>query len=107
MSILTIPITPELLNYRFRIDLDGTTYTLAIRYNTRENRWFLDVATAAGVLILSGIKVLLNVNLIERFAQSELPPGNLFILNSDEDSEVEPGLLDFGVNTLLLYEEAI
>ena len=106
MAIVVIPVNPGLLNYEFRIDLDGVTYTLGIRFNSREDRWFLDVKDASETPIILGIKVILNVDLIGRFQQAELPSGELFVLNSDSDEEVEPGAGDLGENTLLLYNEA-
>ena len=106
MAIKIIPITPALLNYGFRIDLDGTTYTLIIKFNSREGRWFLHVGDSAGTLIVTSTKVVLNVDLLDIYQQPGLPPGSLFILNSDSDSEIEPGQNDLGINTLLLYDEA-
>lgn len=106
MAIKVIPINPDLLNYEFRVDLDGVVYTLAVRYNSREGRWFLDIKDASNVPITMSIKIVLNVELIRIYQQPELPPGSLFVLNSDSDSEVEPSLNDLGINTLLLYQEA-
>lgn len=104
MAILEIPKLPS-SNYEFRIDLEGSTYNLSLKYNKRENRWYLNIKDEQDNPIVMGIKMVLNTSLVERFQDDRLPPGTLFLLNQT-DINVDPGLEDFGTEIILLYEES-
>ena len=104
MAILEIPILDS-TNYSFRIDLEGSTYNLALKYNQREDRWYLDISDEQDNPIVLGIKLVLNTSLVERFQDSRLFPGTLF-LSSQTDLNTAPGLLDLGSNIKLLYDES-
>ena len=105
MSFIVIPTRSDIPNYEQRITLNGTQYVLSFRYNTRTDRWILDIKTSADEYIIMGIPILLGTGLIDRFVDDRLPPGYLFAINL-EDEFAEGGAEDLGQNLLLIYEEA-
>ena len=105
MALIKIPIDPLRANYSFKIDLEGTTYTLSFRYNTRDTVWVMDIADEGENIILSGITLLLGTILLERFPNSNIPPGDFFIL-SLEDETSEATRENLGIDVLLMYEES-
>lgn len=106
MALKKIPLTSDFPNYEIRIELDGVVFNMAFRYNTREGRWFMDIKDASDVMLVAGIKLILGVQLIERFQDIRLPFGSLFMINEDNSTE-EPGRSNLGINALMLYEEAL
>ncbi|MEW5804663.1 MAG: hypothetical protein AB1847_21445 [bacterium] len=105
MSLRQLPVRADTANYEFKIELDGTRYILAFRFNTRAGRWIMDVKTGQGVMLVAGIALLAGVDLLAQFrAYDGVPQGNLFLLNI-EDENISPGRNDLGANVLLLYRE--
>lgn len=105
MAIKQIAVVSSIPNYEFKTDLDGVTYTLSFRYNSRMDRWIMDIKTEDDDPIIMGIPILLGVSLIKRFADSRLPAGDIFAI-SVGTTTAEAGKEDLGENVLLLYQEA-
>jgi hypothetical protein len=105
MAIKEIAVVSSIPNYEFKTDLDGVTYTLAFRYNSRMDRWIMDIKTEDDDPIIMGIPILLGVSLVKRFADSRLPAGDIFAISTGTTTS-EAGKEDLGENVLLLYQEA-
>jgi hypothetical protein len=101
MALITIPLRNDIPDYEFKVDLDGTTYTLTIRYNTRLATWIMDLKTEQDESIVLGVPLLLGTILLERFPDSRVPPGDLFLINI-EDETAEATRDNLGENVLLL-----
>jgi len=100
-----IPVRADLPAYTFQIDLEGKLYTFTFRYNERMDRWLMDIADENENPLLSGIVILTDYNLIERFKDDALPPGEFFAL--DESGEQKyAGREDLGNDIKLFYVEA-
>ena len=106
MAIKEIPLRNDILHYDFRVDLDGETFTLTLRYNVRMARWILDIADSDAVPLAVGIPLLLGITLTGRFKIEALPAGHLFLINL-QDANTEATEDDIGDNSKLLYSEAI
>jgi hypothetical protein len=106
MALVKIPIDPLRANYSMKLDLDGVTYTLSFRYNTRFAFWSMDIADAGETMILSSIPLLLGTIFLNKFPNSNIPQGELFMLNLENENE-EATRDNFGIDALLMYEEAI
>ncbi len=105
MANLVMPIRNDLAAYTFQIDLEGTIYTFTFRYNERMDRWLMDIADANEETIITGIVVLTEWLLIDRFKDDRLPPGNFLAI--DESGEQKyPGREDFGQDVKLFYVES-
>lgn len=104
MALLKLPLRSDIPKYEFRIDLDGVTYTLAFRFNFRMTRWIMDLKTENNIPVIMGIPVLIGTDILERYQSSDLPPGNLFAVNLEDDF-VEAGEDDLGNNVIIMYNE--
>ncbi len=105
MAILEIPVRADDFHYQFRVDLDGVTYILVMRFNKRADRWIMDIMTGGEEMIVAGVPLLLGTSLLARYADDRLPQGDLFVANMESDYE-ECGRDQLGANVLLLYREA-
>jgi len=98
-----IPLRNDIPSYSFRVDLGITTYTLAIHYNARMDRWTMDFKTENNENIVTGIPLLLGTSLLRRFQDERLPNGDLYMINI-ENENVEGNRDNFGTNVKLLFE---
>jgi len=107
MTTVEIPLTKEIFAYTERIDLDGATYVLTIRYNARSERWIMDIADADETALLQGIVLNLNYPLTVRFIGriAGLPQGQ-FIVVDERDVNEEMNLENIGQDVKLVYQEA-
>lgn len=104
MALIKIPLKKDTYYYSYSISLDNETYILTFRYNTFYTRWIFDINTRLDEPIINGIPLAMGVDLLKRYADTRLPPGNLFLINMNDD--FEDGTRDeFGNNIILLYLE--
>lgn len=90
---IRIPTT-NLASYIEVVTIDSIAYTLSFNFNTRDNSWFMSIATSNGDIIVSGIKILPGVNLTGRFKDARLPITGDFICVNITDSITPPGRND-------------
>jgi hypothetical protein len=100
--IRRININPTFADQTQEIVLGAAVYRLRLAWNTRMELWTLDLSTRAGDPILSGIPVVLNYDLIGRFADARLPRGFIVAFDSTQ-SMATIGRLDLGRTVPLLY----
>lgn len=108
MSVQELPVRSDFKAYTFQIDLDGQTYTLTFRFNTRINLWVMDIADAVGTIIRGGAGLVIqtNVPLTDQYqSNSSLPPGR-FIAIDETGQNRDAGTDDLGNDIKLVYEEA-
>lgn len=101
-NIAQIPATNDVPWYNFKVTLSGTLYTLRFRFNTRMNRWILDLADAQNNDILNSLPMLINRNMNGRFVTPDLPPGFLFCTD-DTNQGTQPTRYSFGKDHSLFY----
>ncbi|MCK6585962.1 MAG: hypothetical protein L6Q76_00095 [Polyangiaceae bacterium] len=115
--IVIIPTTGgvELANQTQRTALDGRDYLLTLRWNQREEAWYLDLADADDVLIRAGMKLVMGQPLLRGVLDARRPPGELLVLDMEGTSDAvadlgpriaDPGLDDLGVRHHLAYLDA-
>lgn len=63
------------------VDLDRVVYRLSIHYNGRDDSWYLSVADADGVEIVSGVRLVIDTSLLGQHVSEGLPPGVLLIID--------------------------
>ena len=101
MAVSIIPTRSDIAAYFFKVRLDDVLFQLAFQHNNREDRWYLDLRTADGVPIRSGIKLVSNFPLLRLVAQASRPPGELVVINTVSDND--PALRDLGDLIKLAY----
>lgn len=105
MSPRTVATSTTLSTYTQRTVLDGREYALVFSWNQREAKWYLDLFTVDGVLIVAGIKLVVGAPLLRLLRSTDAPPGELFIMDRSQTGE-DPGLNDLGMRCLLVYYPA-
>jgi len=104
MALIELPLRNDVDSFEYRINLDGSTYTLSFAWNTRDERWFIYLRTGAREDIAFS-PLLLNADLWSRFKLSAAPQGVMFLM----DPSLQPhecGRYELGSRCKLLYSEA-
>jgi len=95
-----------------RTTLDGADYIFRFWLNQRESRWYFDLYDAERSLIAGGIKIVPNIDLLDRVrSDSRRPPGVIMahdILSGGNAprTAISPGPDDLGDRVKLLYFDA-
>jgi len=105
MSIIEIPVRSDIPFYDMEITLERTAYFLEFYFNKRKDRWMMDILNQEKMPILVGTPLLTNVELLDKFAFEDTPPG-LFLVLDLEGEQLNPGRNDLGDRVKLIYEEA-
>ena len=84
--MITIPV-PDYPASTELVSIEGVTYQLTFQFNTRATCWTLSIATAAGVEILSGIKLVLDYELIADYVDRDIPPGLLYAIDPSQETQ--------------------
>lgn len=58
-----IPLTPSDTNYELRLSLDNEVFLFGVRWNSRDEAFYLDIKKSDGTPVLLGIKLVLGVPL--------------------------------------------
>jgi hypothetical protein len=104
MALIELPLRNDIDAFDYRIDLDGSTYSLSFAWNTRDERWFIYLRTGAREDIAFS-PLLLNADLWTRFRLDLAPPGIMFLIDP-AGGTAECGRFDLGQRCKLLYSEA-
>ena len=103
MSIVEIQVHAELPNHSLVVSLDDTDYRMTLWWNTRDARWFLSVALADGTALVSGVAVVVDYQLLQRFASVDLPPGMLLAVDTTGNGVEISQQSDLGDRVRLTY----
>ncbi len=82
--------------------IDGTDYKLSFSFNFRELAWYMGMALTDGTVLASGIKLVSNYFLLQKYADDRLPPGELVAVAMGADDS-QAGINDLGGRVQLLY----
>lgn len=101
--IVELPIAQEGAHFEFSTELDaGASYRFTFRWNGRVGAWFLDLADGDGDLIVAGVRVVLNLPLLGKVADSRRPPGELFAVDT-AGTELEADFEALGRRVAIFY----
>lgn len=92
MATYEIPLTPE--SQTFNINLSGVKYTMFFYWCDPNNAWGIDISDANGNLILSGLPVIANTDLLEQY--SYLNFGGQLIAQTDDNINIAPTYNNLG-----------
>lgn len=104
MVLVEIPTRNDIANYDFTIDLDDGTYFFEFKYNLRKTRWNINIYDIDRTILLSGIPLLTDVDIIGQYMDSSLFPGLLLVFDK-KDEQNNPERDDLNDRNILLYDE--
>lgn len=105
MATVQLPTRVSLPSYRYRIDLDGVTYVLDFIYNSRMEKWLVQVEDEEGNVLVAHVPIIVDWNLFGRFVQETMPSGIIAAYDSSGNQE-DPGRFDLGARVKMVYQEA-
>ncbi len=76
--MISIPFTTGLDAFTEIVDLDDQSYLIGFAWNNREAAWYMSVATLEEVDIVTGIKLVMGMELLQRTARAGIPPGEIY-----------------------------
>lgn len=96
-----IPMISD-VNYEFDIQLEQTTYRFIVVWNNSGDFYTMDIQNLSTGVEFRGIKLVLNTELIGKFASSDLPNGGILVINTDQ-SKQRLNFEDFAGNARLIF----
>lgn len=96
-SVVVVPTSTEGdAFYTTRVKMDGVDYNCRFAWNTRMERWFVDVYDSESNPIVMGLVLNVNTPLFRYYKTDDrMPPGEMMALCRTPDQE-DPGLDDMG-----------
>jgi hypothetical protein len=95
LSAFKLPLNAfELPFYTFGITLAGVQYFMTMRYNSRADRWFLDVADSQRTPVVTGLPLLVDRRLLQQYPTLPVPYGEL-IVTDDSGRDLDPTIQSF------------
>ena len=77
----SIPVF-DYADYSESVVLDGNPYRLAFSWNTRGEYWSLTISDSSGNVLVDGLKLVINFELISEYAAAGFPPGALLAVDT-------------------------
>jgi hypothetical protein len=105
MAYLTMPISSDEPSYDFQVPLEGTVYSLGFSYNSRSNRWSMDIMDEVENPLIMGIVLVAGVVLNTRFVEAAGPAGSFYLYDT-QGGGADPGRDDLGNRFQLFYRES-
>jgi hypothetical protein len=110
MALLEIPTdNTGIPSYEQAVQLDGTTYILALYFNPRindgEGKWFLTLADQNRNMLVGPVPVTVNWPLFDRFIDQVELPGMIFAFDTSGNN-LDPTQFTLGTSVRLYYLEA-
>jgi hypothetical protein len=108
--MVEIPLRADFPCYEFQPELDGVTYTLRVRWNSRESAWYMNISTEDGQIIAAGVKLMLGLPLGSRVRpiDARMPQGLFFLLDtSGQTAEADEADLGGRVKLFYLLEDEL
>lgn len=96
MPVELTPLEPleQQPGYDYEVDLSGQLHRIVLRYQERNDRWYLDLYDPQGALLVAGKKLSTDFPIITRYRGS-YPDGELVLVDTDQVF-VECGFEDLG-----------
>lgn len=84
------------------ISIDSRTYTLTFTWNHRAKYWSVHVDDSTGARVASGLRLMLEFDLLRRYSKTELPRGQ-FIAIRDGSEKIDITFDETAKSLHLLY----
>lgn len=105
MAYLEMPIRSDVPAYFFQIALEKVFYKFDFNWNERGNYWVMSILDQLDNQIISGIKLVTGIDILEKYKINGLPLGSFFILDTT-GKNTDPDKDNFGVTHFLIYRES-
>lgn len=63
------------------IELDNIPYRFTLNWNTRGEYWSLSIADRDLIKLISGVKLVMDYELLRRYPARSTPPGELYVID--------------------------
>lgn len=101
---LIVPIASLNAQSTQTVTLGSVVYSFTFTFNTRCLSWDLSIAEQNGTPIVSGIKLLPQLDLLSRHKDARLPPGALLTVDVQEANKaLRPTKTQLGTKLILVY----
>lgn len=104
MAYQKIPVRSDIPAYDMSVTLDGVLYYLSFEWNERGSFWTMTIADQNQVILVAGVRMVTNIDLLLRHKNIGLPKG-VFILLDTSGKNQDPAADNFGSTVLLFYRE--
>ncbi len=101
MQLLPMPVGGY-PNQTVQAQLGDAFYVVGWRWNARDGAWYFSLSDVDGAPIVSGVRVVLNVDLLSSASATGRPKGAIAVL-APSGSATEPGLTDLGTRVKVVY----
>ena len=88
MASIVIPTRTDLPAYTEIVEIQGIEFLLDFKWNTRDQSWVLDIFTPDEEPILSGIKIVILINLLGLHSSPQLPNGTLTAVDDRDQTDI-------------------
>lgn len=102
MAISVIPTSITAPFYSQVTSLDGVSYELEFRWNSRDEAWYINIFNTSGTALAYGIRVVTDWPLIRRMTVAERPAGSIIALDTTGTGTM-PTLTTLGTVIQLVY----
>ena len=106
MAISIIPTDAQQIAFRQEMTLNQVPLNLRFYFNSRSERWKLDILDVNDNPLILGRTINLGLDLYNRFALSGLPEGFLSTINL-KNITAEAGLTTLGTDVLLIFDDEV
>ncbi len=97
-----LPFIPSEFNYRVNSVIEGTEFIFDVRWNGRDEAWYMDLLDVDEDPIRTGIKIVLGSLLGRRSVDARYPDG-AFVASDLAQSGVDAGFNDLGVRVVVFF----
>lgn len=104
MALYVLPFDSLDTNYQVDVALAGRVYRFRLYYNNRAGLWTMDVCTSQDDVIVAGVVLLSDWELLGHFPDLRLPPGPLYCVDTSGRSE-DPGPDELGGRVIVVFDD--
>lgn len=103
MTAFEIPVSADAPAYVEQVELDGVTFELYFRVNTRLNCWFVEVRDGEGAAIIPPRRCVVDLSLLEQHRYVADGPAGRLVLWDTTPRHADPTPADLGARVLAIY----
>jgi len=103
MTTVVIPTRSDLDYYVETVTLGGTGFRLGFAWNTRDERWYLDIEDSSGTTLIAGLAIVVDCPLTLRFPSLSLPKGLLLAMDTTGEGREIADKEDLGDRVQLVF----